>query len=107
MDDIQKTEKKIRKWLLVSAILFALFFAGMLIYYIAVHERWQLWAPIAALMLISAAHAARLYRFIKHLDNQPLPFDARNRSSGTTVAQAELQLSAPGEQAGRRGPGTG
>ena len=27
--------------------------------------------------------------------------------SGTTVAQAELQLSAPDEQAGRRGPGTG
>ena len=62
---IAKTENKIRKWLLVSAILFALFFAGMLIYYIAVHERWQLWAPIAALMLISAAHAVRLYRFIK------------------------------------------
>jgi hypothetical protein len=32
---------------------------------------------------------------------------ARNRSSGTTVAQAELQLSAPDEQAGRCGPGTG
>lgn len=62
---IAKTENKIRKWLLVSAILFALFFAGMLIYYIAVHERWQLWAPIAALMLISAAHAVQLYRFIK------------------------------------------
>ena len=26
---------------------------------------------------------------------------------GTTVAQAELQLSAPSEQAGRCGPGTG
>ena len=65
MDEIAKTENKIRKWLLVSAILFALFFAGMLIYYIAVHERWQLWAPIAALMLISAAHAVRLYLFIK------------------------------------------
>ncbi len=37
----------------------------MLIYYIAVHERWQLWAPIAALMVISAAHAIQLYRFIK------------------------------------------
>ena len=65
MDEIAKTEYKIRKWLLAIAILFALFFAGMLIYYIAVHERWQLWAPIAALMLISAAHAIRLYRFIK------------------------------------------
>ena len=65
MDEIAKTERKIRKWLLATAILFALFFAGMLIYYIAVHERWQLWAPIAALMLISAAHAVRLYRFIK------------------------------------------
>ncbi len=62
---IAKTENKIHKWLLVSAILFSLFFAGMLIYYIAVHARGQLWAPIAALMLISAAHAVRLYRFIK------------------------------------------
>ena len=66
MDEIAKTEYIIRNWLLAIAILFALFFAGMLIYYIAVHERWQLWAPIAALMLISAAHAVRLYRFIKH-----------------------------------------
>lgn len=65
MDEIAKTEYKIRKWLLATAILFALFFTGILIYYIAVHERWQLWAPIAALMLISAAHAVRLYRFIK------------------------------------------
>ena len=65
MDEIAKTEKKIRKWLLVSAILFALFFAGMLIYYIAVHDRWQLRVPIAALMLISASYAVRLYRFIK------------------------------------------
>ena len=66
MDEIAKTEHKIRKGLLAIVILFALFFAGMLIYYIAVHERWQLWAPIAALMLLSAAHAVRLYRFIKH-----------------------------------------
>ena len=65
MNDIAKTEKKIGKGLLVSAIILALIFAGILIYYIVVHERWQLWAPIAALMLISAAHAARLYRFIK------------------------------------------
>lgn len=65
MDEIAKTEYKIRNWLLAITILFALFFAGMLIYYIAVHERWQLWAPIAALMVISAAHAVRLYRFIK------------------------------------------
>lgn len=65
MDEIAKTEYIIRNWLLAIAILFALFFAGMLIYYIAVHERWQLWAPIAALMLLSAAHAVRLYRFIK------------------------------------------
>ena len=50
MDEIAKTERKIRKWLLAN---------------IAVHERWQLWAPIAALMVISAAHAVRLYRFIK------------------------------------------
>ena len=65
MDEIAKTEYIIRKWLLAIVILFALFFTGMLIYYIAVHERWQLWAPIAALMVISAAHAIRLYRFIK------------------------------------------
>jgi len=65
MDDIAKTEKRIRKWLLATAIVFALIFAGLLIYYLAVHERWQLWAPIAALMVISAAHAVRLYRFIK------------------------------------------
>ena len=65
MDDIAKTEKRIRKWLLATAIVFALIFAGLLIYYLVVHERWQLWAPIAALMLISAAHAVRLYRFIK------------------------------------------
>ena len=65
MDEIAKTEIRIRKALLVSAILFALFFAGMLIYYISVHERWQLCAPIAALMLFSAAHAVRLFRFIK------------------------------------------
>ena len=65
MDEIAKTEHIIRKWLLAIVILFALFFAGMLIYYIAVHERWQLWAPIAALLLISGAHAVRLYRFIK------------------------------------------
>lgn len=65
MDEIAKAEIKNRKALLVSAILFALFFAGMLIYYISVHERWQLCVPIAALMLISAAHAVRLFRFIK------------------------------------------
>ena len=65
MDGITKTEIKNRKALLVSAILFALFFAGMLIYYISVHERWQLCVPIAALMLLSAAHAVRLFRFIK------------------------------------------
>lgn len=65
MGEIAKTEHKIRKWLLVSAILFALFFAGMLFYYIVVHERRQLCVPIAVLMLISAAHAVRLYRFIK------------------------------------------
>ena len=65
MDEIAKTEYKIRKWLLAIVILFTIFFAGMLIYYIAVHERWQLWAPIAALMLISASYAVRLYRLIK------------------------------------------
>lgn len=62
MNDLEKNEKNIRKGLLVSAILFALFFAGLLIYYISVHERWQLWAPIAALMVISTAHAVRLFR---------------------------------------------
>lgn len=66
MDETTKTENKIRKGLLVIAILFALFFAGMLTYDIVVHERWQLWVPMAALMLISAAQAVRLYRFIKH-----------------------------------------
>ena len=65
MDELENNDKKMGKWLLVTAIFFTLYFAGMLIYYIAVHERWQLWAPIAALMLISAAHAVRLYRFIK------------------------------------------
>ena len=65
MDEIAKTEYKIRKWLLAITILFALFFAGMLIYYIAVRERWQLWAPIAGLMVISAAYSVRLFRFIK------------------------------------------
>lgn len=65
MDEIAKTEKRIRKGVLVSAIVFALIFAGLLIYFLAVHESWQIWAPIAALMLISAAHAVRLYRFIK------------------------------------------
>lgn len=65
MDETAKTENKIRKGLLVIAILFALFFAGMLTYYIAVHERRQLWVPIAALMVISAAHAVRLYRIVK------------------------------------------
>ena len=65
MDEIAKTEKRIRKGVLVSAIVFALIFAGLLIYFLAVHERWQLWAPIAALLLISGAHAVRLYRFIK------------------------------------------
>lgn len=65
MDEIAKTEKRIRKGVLVSAIVFALIFAGLLIYFLAVHESWQIWAPIAALMLISVAHAVRLYRFIK------------------------------------------
>ncbi len=65
MDETAKTENKIRKGLLVITILFALFFAGMLTYYITVHERWQLWVPIAALMVISAAHAVRLYRIVK------------------------------------------
>ena len=66
MDDITKTEIRIRKWLLAIAIVFALIFAGLFIYYLVVHERWQLWVPMAALMLISAAQAVRLYRFIKH-----------------------------------------
>lgn len=65
MKDIAKTEKRIRKGLLVTAILFVLIFAGLLIYYLAMHERWQIWAPMAALMVLSAAHAVRLYRFIK------------------------------------------
>lgn len=65
MEDIAKTEKRIRKGLLVTAILFVLIFAGLLIYYLAMHERWQIWAPMAALMVLSAAHAVRLHRFIK------------------------------------------
>lgn len=65
MEDIAKTEKRIRKRLLVTAILFVLIFAGLLIYYLAMHERWQIWAPMAALMVLSAAHAVRLHRFIK------------------------------------------
>lgn len=65
MKDIAKTEKRIRKGLLVTAILFVLIFAGLLIYYLAMHERWQIWAPMAALMVLSAAHAVRLHRFIK------------------------------------------
>ena len=65
MDEIAKTEIRIRKWLLAIAIVFALIFAGLLIYCLVEHERWQLWVPIAALMLISAAQAVRLYRFIK------------------------------------------
>ena len=70
MDEIAKTEKRIRKGGLVSAIVFALIFAALLIYFLAVHERWQIWVPIAALMLISGAHAVRLYRFIKRDFNQ-------------------------------------
>lgn len=65
MKDIAKTEKRSRKGLLVTAILFVLIFAGLLIYYLAMHERWQIWAPMAALMVLSAAHAVRLHRFIK------------------------------------------
>ena len=65
MDEIAKTEKRIRKGVLVSAIVFALIFAGLLIYFLAVHERWQLCVPVAVMMLISVAHAVRLYRFIK------------------------------------------
>lgn len=65
MNDIEKNEKNIRKGLFISAIVFALFFAGMLIYYISVHERWQLWAPIVALLVLSTAHAVRLFRVLK------------------------------------------
>ena len=65
MDTNAQTEKRIGKGLLITTILFTLIFAGALIYYIAVHERWQLWAPIAGLMVISAAYSVRLFRFIK------------------------------------------
>ena len=65
MDYLEKTDQGIRKALLVFFILLALVFAGALIYYIAVHERWQLWAPIAAAMILSIAYVVRLIRFMK------------------------------------------
>ena len=65
MDYIEKTNQGIRKALLVFFILLALVFAGVLIYYIAVHERWQLWAPIAGAMILSTAYVVRLIRFMK------------------------------------------
>ena len=65
MDYIEKTNQGIRKALLVFFILLALVFAGVLIYYIAEHERWQLWAPIAGAMILSTAYVVRLIRFMK------------------------------------------
>ena len=65
MNDIERNEVKIRKALLVISILFALVFVIILIYEIANHERWQVCAPIGALVLISTAHAVRLFRIVK------------------------------------------
>ena len=65
MNDIEKNEVKIRKALLVISILFVLVFVLLLIYVIANHERWQVCAPIGALLLISVAHAVRLFRIVK------------------------------------------
>lgn len=65
MNDIERNDRNIRKGLLVISILLALAFAGLLIHEISNHERWQVWTPIAALLVISIAHIVRLYRFIK------------------------------------------
>ena len=65
MNDIEKNEVKIRKALLVISILFVLVFVLLLIYEITNHERWQICAPIGALLLISIAHAVRLFRIVK------------------------------------------
>ena len=65
MNDIERNEVKIRKALLVISILFALVFVIILIYEIANHERWQVCVPIGALVLISIAHAVRLFRIVK------------------------------------------
>ena len=65
MDELENNDKKMGKWLLVTAIFFTLYFAGRLIYYIVVNGRRQLWVGLAVLMLISAIEAIRLYLAIK------------------------------------------
>ena len=65
MNDIERNDRNSRKVLFVISILLALAFAGLLIYEISNHERWQVWTPIAALLAIVIAHIVRLYRFIK------------------------------------------
>ncbi len=50
---------------------------------------------------------ATLWQLSLKVDRLHLSITPGITPSGTTVAQAELQLSAPGEQAGRCGPGTG
>lgn len=65
MDYIEKTNQGIRKALLVFFIVLALVFAGAVVYYISVNERWQLWAPLAGAMLLSIAYVVRLIRFMK------------------------------------------
>lgn len=65
VNDIKKTELKIRKVLFVSSILFALFFAVMLIYFISVHEKWLLCVAMGVLMVSSAINAVQLFRAIK------------------------------------------
>ena len=64
MNDIEKTELKIRKGLFVTTILFAVIFAGFLIYF-SVHEKWSLCVPIGVLMLMMVYNSVRLFRMIK------------------------------------------
>lgn len=64
MNDIEKTELKIRKGLLFTTILFALVFAGFLVYFL-VHEKWSISVPIGVLMLMMVYNSVRLFRMIK------------------------------------------
>ena len=61
----KKNELKIRKGLFVTTILFALIFAGFLIYHISVHGKWSLCVAIGVLMLMMVYYAIRLFRIIK------------------------------------------
>ena len=65
MNDIEKTELKIRKGLFVTTILFVLIFAGLLIYHISVHEKWSLCVAIGVMMLMMVYYSIRLFRIIK------------------------------------------